>query len=644
MTASFPTPGDSIGRFRVIAQLGAGGMGVVYDALEVNLERRVALKVISPQLAGDPDFRARFASEARALASLDSPHVVQVYAHGEEDGYLYIATQLIPDGDLGQMLTRWGPPPLGKALELIEQVASGLHDAHTAGFVHRDIKPGNVLVRRRGADTVQAYLGDFGIARRIDAEVTRIGSVVAGTPSYMAPELHSGAQAGLSTDIYSLGCLLWVALTGQPPYSGATEFEIAGAHMTSPVPQLPTVSPMTEALNRALRVSMAKEPGHRYRSALALRDDLRECLRMTDDPTFGVHAATLSGSAPTQLGGGAPHVSRTPTPSVPPSSPASPSSTSSWSSVPSSPGPSGVPRHLAASSPTAAPPSGPPSGYGAPPRSSGGSSGGSARGSRRGLWIGLSAAAVAIIIGGGAAIVAGTGGDDDNGGGGGAGGGGGGGASGRSAESQEFLDSDADAILLAAEKDMRVLDSVRMSGTVDQDGQPGGVEMTITSAGDCDGELSIGDGTAQLRRIDGEAWLRPDRAFLEASNTDGSVDVDLFMTLIGDKWLKADATQSDDFADLCDLDELLEGDGGTSDGEAAKGEVTEIEGQEVVAITTADGSDTTVAQVRLEAPHYVLRLENEADNGRFDLSGFDEPFTAEAPPADEVIDPADFTG
>ncbi len=634
VTASFPTPGDSIGRFRVIAQLGAGGMGVVYDALEVNLERRVALKVISPQLAGDPEFRARFASEARALASLDSPHVVQVYAHGEEDGYLYIATQLIPDGDLGQMLTRWGPAPLGKALELIEQVASGLHDAHTAGFVHRDIKPGNVLVRRRGPDTVQAYLGDFGIARRVDAEVTRIGTVVAGTPSYMAPELHSGAQAGVSTDIYSLGCLLWVALTGQPPYSGVTEFEIAGAHMTSPVPQLPTVSPMTEALNRALRVSMAKEPGHRYRSALALRDDLRECLRMTDDPAYGVHAATLSGSAPTQTGGGAPH--RTPTPSVPPSS--SPHQQGQ-------PGQHGTPRHLAASAPTGPPPSGPPGAHGAPPRSSGGSS----RGSRRGLWIGLSAAAVAIIVGGGAAIVAGTGGDGGNGGNGGNGGTGGTGgggteAGGRSAESQEFLDSEADAILLAAEKDMRVLDSVRMSGTVDQDGQPGGVEMTITSAGNCDGELSIGDGAAQLRRIDGEAWLRPDRAFLEASNTDGSVDVDLFMTLIGDKWLKADAAQSEDFADLCDLDELLEGDGGTSEGEAIKGEVTEIDGQEVVAITTADGSDTTVAQVRLEAPHYVLRLENDADNGRFDLSGFDEPFTAQAPPADEVIDPNDFTG
>ena len=145
-------------------------MGVVYDALEENLDRRVALKVIAPMFADDPDFRERFGREARSLASLDSPHVVQVYAHGEEDGYLYIATQLIPDGDLGQMISQWGPAPVGKAVELMEQVASGLADAHASRLVHRDIKPANVLVRRRGSGATASVPG---LPRRLRHRATR---------------------------------------------------------------------------------------------------------------------------------------------------------------------------------------------------------------------------------------------------------------------------------------------------------------------------------------------------------------------------------------------------------------------------------------------------------------------------------------
>ena len=287
--SGYPAPGDRIGRFLILEQLGQGGMGVVYRAREENLGREVALKIVAPHLAHDPEFRGRFIREARAQASLESTHVVAVYAHGEEDGYLYIASQLVIDGDLGRLIRTAGVPPVRDALDVIEQVASGLSDAHEAGLIHRDIKPGNVLVRIRGG-AVWAYLADFGIARRMDAAATRVGSLVVGTPSYMAPELHGGAPASVATDIYSLGCVLWVALSGTAPYQGTSEYQVIGGHIGAPVPQLPGGGALEQAANRILRIAMAKEAGERYPSAAAMRADLQAALRLSPQPatpTFG---------------------------------------------------------------------------------------------------------------------------------------------------------------------------------------------------------------------------------------------------------------------------------------------------------------------------------------------------------------------
>lgn len=167
-------------------------MGTVYDARDTTLDRHVALKLIAPGLAEDPEFRSRFVREARAQASLDSPHVVQVFAHGELDGRLYIATQLVPDGDLGQCLRRHGPLAPAEASEIVAQVADGLAEAHRAGIVHRDIKPSNVLLRHRGPDTV-AYLADFGIAAPAGA-----------------------GSAGVAGDVAALGRLLEACLGGRP--------------------------------------------------------------------------------------------------------------------------------------------------------------------------------------------------------------------------------------------------------------------------------------------------------------------------------------------------------------------------------------------------------------------------------------------
>ncbi len=274
-SVGYPEPGEMFGPYRIVRRLGFGGMGVVFEAMEGTLNRPVALKVISSHLAGDADFRARFVHEAQAQASVRSPHVVTVFSHGEADGRLYIATELVDAGDLGGLVQEHGAPPLATALDLIAQVASGLADAHMAGLVHRDIKPANVLLRRR-PHGVQAYLADFGIARRVGAEsgLTVVG-VTVGTPSYMAPELHTGGQAGVQSDIYSLGCLLWAAITGTAPYAGTSDYQIVRAHLEQPVPQLRSGSPAADAVNRVLRRALAKAPGERYADAAELSRELR---------------------------------------------------------------------------------------------------------------------------------------------------------------------------------------------------------------------------------------------------------------------------------------------------------------------------------------------------------------------------------
>ena len=275
-----PVEGEEIGPFRVVRRIGGGGMGTVYEAVDTTLDRRVALKVIAPDLAEDRRFRDRFTAEARALAALDSPHAVQVHAHGEHCGRLYIVTQLIPDGDLAALIGDRGPPPLRVGLDLVAQVASGLADVHAAGLVHRDVKPANILLRRRG-DGGSAYLGDFGVACRSRGG-SADGTGSAGTPHWMAPELLAGGAAGVASDVYALGCVLWATLSGRAPFTGRTERQVATAHRQQPVPQLVGDSPIEREVNRILRKAMAKDPRDRYASAAELRDDLRHAVTLPD--------------------------------------------------------------------------------------------------------------------------------------------------------------------------------------------------------------------------------------------------------------------------------------------------------------------------------------------------------------------------
>ncbi|WGY02451.1 serine/threonine-protein kinase [Nocardioides sp. QY071] len=576
--------GARIGRFRILEQLGQGGMGVVYRAMEENLGREVALKVIAPLFAHDPEFRERFTREARAQASLESAHVVAVYAHGEEDGYLYIASQLIPGGDLGQMIRSQGVPSLVEALEIIEQVTSGLADAHDAGLVHRDIKPGNVLVRRRPG-SVRAYLADFGIARRMNADATRFSSSTAGTPSYMAPELHGGARASAVSDLYALGCLLWVTLTGRPPYRGDSEYQLIAAHVRDPVPQLAGTSPMVNATNRILRTAMAKDPAERYQRAGEMSADLQAALRLPVTPGAAQpeeRGATALRPAPR------PVAPTSPTPPTPAPTPA-PATT-----MPPPPPPAPTPLPFAAAA--------------SPPRRTG-------PGVR--TWILLTVLAVLVAAGIGVAVAlltrdGGTGGSDDG-----------------------FLDQPAKDIVRASEKDMAVVETARIRGEFADGEDTVEVDVVSTTRGDCKGKLTstTSGGSADVLHVGDTTWLRADAKFWDG--VVGAGTAAFVLPLIGDKWV-VDDSMADSTEAFCDLDELLERDG-REDAVAKNLGTTTVGGEKGVRIEQTEGTEREVLTIRVAEPHYVLRID-ESEVDHFEFSEIDKDATIEAPDPDLILD------
>ena len=218
------SPGDAVGWYRVEELLGSGGMGLVYRARHVHLDRVVALKVISPGLASDPDARRRFTQEARSAASVLHPHVVPVFDAGEASGVLYLAMELIDGVDLGKLLRTDGPMPPRRAVAIVAQLASALDSAHEHGLVHRDVKPENVMLSsREGRD--HAYLTDFGLAKvlRGGASASTPGHTLRlGTYGYISPEQISGDPVDGRADVYALGALLFTILTGRSPDDGGS--------------------------------------------------------------------------------------------------------------------------------------------------------------------------------------------------------------------------------------------------------------------------------------------------------------------------------------------------------------------------------------------------------------------------------------
>src|SRR5205823_13330752 len=252
--------GTELGGYRILGQLGRGGTSVVYRAEHVRLGRPAALKLLSPGL-GEADFSDRFLRESRLAASLDHANIVPVYDAGEEDGLLYIAMAFVDGTDLKTLIGEEGRLPVRRALGIVGQVASALDAAHARGLVHRDVKPANILI---GPDD-RAYLSDFGAVKELaSAGTTRTGTFV-GTIEYCAPEQIEGGEVDARTDVYALGCVLYEALTGEPPFHRPSEVAVLNAHLHSPPPRPSKTAPgLPSALDGVIAKALAKAPVDRY--------------------------------------------------------------------------------------------------------------------------------------------------------------------------------------------------------------------------------------------------------------------------------------------------------------------------------------------------------------------------------------------
>jgi ABC-type branched-subunit amino acid transport system substrate-binding protein/DNA-binding beta-propeller fold protein YncE/predicted Ser/Thr protein kinase len=254
MKAAF-TPGTTFANYRVESLLGRGGMGVVYLARDLSLDRPVALKLIAPELADDEQFRARFLREPRLAASLDHSNVIPIYEAGEHEGQLYLAMRFVEGSDLKTLLEREGTLSPERTLAILSQVAGALDAAHRRALVHRDIKPANVLLD----EDEHVYLTDFGITKQLGGASTDTGRLV-GTLDYLAPEQIRGDPVDGRTDCYSLACVLYECLAGKPPFHRATEAETMWAHMQDEPPPLRGRA----RLDAVLRKALAKDREHRY--------------------------------------------------------------------------------------------------------------------------------------------------------------------------------------------------------------------------------------------------------------------------------------------------------------------------------------------------------------------------------------------
>ena len=276
--------GSVLSGYRLEQQVGRGGFAVVFRALDERLGRPVALKILSPALASSsPEFRRRFIAESRAAATVDDPHIIPVYEAGEADGVLFIAMRYVAGGDLRQVLEREGALAPDRAADFVSPVASALDAAHSAGLVHRDVKPGNILVDARAGRPDHVYLSDFGIVKGAAlGSLTGVGSSNLGTPDYMAPEQISGQPVDGRTDQYSLACVTVQLLTGTVPFERDSLPALIYAHLSVPPPSLVSLRPdLPAAVDQVVAKAMAKTAEKRYDSCGDFADALRDALALT---------------------------------------------------------------------------------------------------------------------------------------------------------------------------------------------------------------------------------------------------------------------------------------------------------------------------------------------------------------------------
>ncbi len=262
--SSDPLLTRKLGQYEIVERLGRGGMATVYRARQVNMNRDVAIKVMSVELATNPQFVSRFEQEAHVIANLEHPRILPVHDYGHEGDYFYLVMRLVEGETLFDRLQR-GPLTLDEAAEFLGQIAEALDYAHSRGIVHRDLKPNNVLID----EWDNTYLMDFGLAKLIAStrQLTASGAVL-GTPAYMSPEQWRGAPVDARTDVYALGVMLYEMVLGQPPFDSDTPFSLMYKHLndppTPPREILPGLPPAVEA---CLLKALEKDPAERYQTA-----------------------------------------------------------------------------------------------------------------------------------------------------------------------------------------------------------------------------------------------------------------------------------------------------------------------------------------------------------------------------------------
>ena len=280
---------EKIGRYKVIAELGRGGMATVFRASDPNFEREVAIKVLPKAFLHDPQFRVRFEREAKMVATLEHSAIVPVYDFGEEDGQPYIVMRLMTGGSLEEKLKN-GQLSLDEATKIFERLGTALSAAHAKGIIHRDLKPANILFDQYN----NAYLSDFGIARLSEGSQTLTGENIIGTPAYMSPEQIQGDKnLDGRSDMYSMGIIFFQMLSGNTPYQAKTPAKVMMMHILEPVPNLLEVSPnLSQEVENWLEKLLSKEPDDRFPTAQEMVEDLQSAIRGTSQATLHLKTDT----------------------------------------------------------------------------------------------------------------------------------------------------------------------------------------------------------------------------------------------------------------------------------------------------------------------------------------------------------------
>jgi serine/threonine protein kinase len=262
--------GQTLGQYRIIGQIGQGGMATVYKAYQPALDRYVAVKVLPPYFAHEPGFAMRFTREAKAIARLNHPNILPIHDFGQEGDLSYIVMKYVEAGTLKEVLGE--PLALDVAADIVRQVAEALDHAHQRGILHRDVKPSNVLLD----EGRWALLTDFGLAKMVEGSVALTASGVGvGTPAYMAPEQGRGETVDARADVYSLGIVLYELLTGRVPFEAETPMAVVIKHMTEPLPLPRVINPaLSEAVERVVLKALAKDPADRFAGAVEMADAL----------------------------------------------------------------------------------------------------------------------------------------------------------------------------------------------------------------------------------------------------------------------------------------------------------------------------------------------------------------------------------